>query len=122
MKKRIIPLLSLLFLIAVSLCGCGNSDNAKTGEGLTKSEWIGLLGNKFGYNAYENTEDFYSDVGYGDDHYNEIQACAEWEILPETDTFHPKEKATWKYAIETSVRAIGIDKLNCSDRVLSETQ
>ncbi len=122
MKKRIIPLLSLLFLIAVSLCGCGNSDNAKTGEGLTKSEWIGLLGNKFGYNAYENTEDFYSDVGYGDDHYNEIQACAEWEILPETDTFHPKEKATWKYAIETSVRSIGIDKLNCSNIDMEVTE
>lgn len=122
MKKRRISLFSLLLLVAVLLSGCGNSGNTQSGGGLTKSEWTGLLGDKFGYNTCESTENFYSDVSSGDDYYNEIQACAEWKILPETGSFHPEEKATWKYAVETSVRAIGIDKLNNSDAGVEVTE
>jgi len=121
MKKRAVPLLSLLLLSLSLLCGCGASKDENS-DGLTKGEWVGLLGNKFGYNDYESTEDFYTDVKAGDEHYNEIQACAEWEILPEKDTFHQEEKATWKYAMETSVRAIGIDKLNHSEIDMDVTE
>lgn len=122
MKKRVIPLLAFLWLTVASLSGCGNPGNAGTGGGLTKSEWIGLLGDKFGYNEYMNTEDIYSDVSGGDEYYDEIQACAEWEILPEKGSFYPKEKATWQYAIETSVRAIGMDKLNHSNAGMEVTE
>lgn len=123
MRKKTSSLLFLLLLLAVVLCGCQKQSDAPEADGkLTKREWIGLLGDKFGYNAYENTEDFYSDVSSGTDYYNEIQACAEWEILPETDSLHPEDKATWRYAIETSVRAIGIDKLNHSDAGMEVTE
>lgn len=120
MKKRIIPLLSLLLLAVFVMAGCGKSN--ASGDGLTKSEWAGLLGDKFGYHEYEATEDFYSDVSSSDDHYDEIQACAEWEVLPETGTLGSKDKATWQYAIETSVRAIGLDKLNNSDIGMEVTE
>lgn len=122
MKKRIIPLLSILCLVVAFLSGCGNSDSVGTGGGLTKSEWTGLLGDKFGYNTYEAAGDIYSDVSDEDAYYDEIQACAEWAILPEKGSFHPNEKATWQYAIETSVRAIGIDKLNHSDMGMEVTE
>lgn len=123
MRKRIISLLFLLLLLAAALCGCQkHSDAPETDGKLTKREWIGLLGDKFGYNAYENSEDFYSDVSSDTDYYDEIQACAEWEILPETGSLQPEDKATWRYAIETSVRAIGIDKLNHSDARMEVTE
>lgn len=114
MRKRILPFIALLTALTAFLCGCGNTENT-SGRGLSKGEWIGRLGNKFGYNSCENSEDFYSDVSSENEYYDEIQACAEWEVLPEKASFHPDEKTTWKYAIETSVRAIGIDKLNKSD-------
>lgn len=116
MRKRIIFLLSLTLLLTMVLCGCNqSSETSAMSSSLTKREWTGLLGNKFGYNAYESTQDFYSDVSKGSAYYDEIQACAEWEILPETGMLHPEDKATWRYAIETSVRAIGIEKLNSCD-------
>ncbi len=120
MRKKICVLLSALTLLAVGLSGCGSSqsstsDSASSSDGaLSKSEWVGMLGEQFGYDAYESTEDFYSDVDSSNAYYDEIQACAEWEILPETSEFQPDAGATWEYAIETSVRAIGIDRLNSS--------
>lgn len=122
MRKKIIFLVSLLLLTTV-LCSCQKSPDTKEAkENLTKSEWVGLLGNKFGYNAYENTNDFYSDVKADSDYYNEIQACAEWEVLTEKDTFYPKELATLQYAVQTSVRAIGIEKLNNADIGMEVTE
>lgn len=112
MRKKLIFLLSLL-LLAATLCSCQKQPDTPQPDGtLTKSEWTGLLGDKFGYHAYESTVDFYSDVSPDHNYYDEIQACAEWEILPEQGVFQPDRKATWRYAIETSVRAIGIEKLN----------
>lgn len=119
MKKKIVWLLALSFIVAAALCGC-QSNQEKAGADLSKAEWVGLLGDKFGYDAYESTTDFYSDVSADDDCYNAIQACAEWEILTETGAFHPKDAATWRYAIETSVRAIGIDKLKYSGAEVAE--
>ncbi|NBJ96397.1 hypothetical protein D5282_03470 [bacterium 1xD8-48] len=114
MRKRILPFIVLLTALTALLCGCGSTENT-SGKGLSKGEWIGRLGEKFGYNVCESSEDFYSDVSSENEFYDEIQACAEWEVLPEKTTFRPDEKATWKYAIETAVRAIGIDKLNKQD-------
>ncbi len=113
MRNRISFLLSVVLLLTTVLCGCQKtSESSEMNGSLTKREWTGLLGDRFGYNAYENIQDFYSDVSYGSACYDEIQACAEWEILPEKGVFHPEDRATWRYAIETSVRAIGIEKLN----------
>lgn len=123
MRKRIVFLVSVVLLLATALCGCQKaSETSEMNGNLTKREWTGLLGDKFGYNAYENTQDFYSDVSSDSACYDEIQACAEWEILPETGVFHPEELATWRYAIETSVRAIGIEKLNKCDIGMEVTE
>lgn len=123
MRKKITFLTSLLLFMAVALCGCQKqSDIQGKDEVLTKSEWTKLLGDKFGYNTYESTEDFYTDVDSGNSCYNQIQACAEWGILPETGSFRPDEQATWRYAIETSVRAIGIEKLNNSNAGMEVTE
>lgn len=116
--KNLVFIMALLIAASMMLGGCGNSaenDGSAGNGGLTKGEWVGLLGEKFGYQDFESTEDFFEDVGSDYDFYDEIQACAEWEILPEEGNFEPDEQAEWEYAMETSVRAIGIEKLNQSD-------
>ncbi|MBP3542875.1 MAG: hypothetical protein J6J86_01475, partial [Lachnospiraceae bacterium] len=123
MRKVRISLLSLMLILAVMLCGCqNNSDSSETNGKLTKSEWAGLLGEKFGYQSYEAIGDFYSDVSNENEYYDEIQACAEWEVFPEKGSFYPNATATWQYAIETAVRAIGIDKLNNSEIGMEVTE
>lgn len=121
MKKRNCYITTVLLILICVLTGCGKtggggSDTSAAGsEKLSKGEWIGLLGDQFGYTDYETTDDYYSDVTSDYEYYDEIQACAEWEVLTEEKELHPEDTATWQYAIETSVRAIGIDKINKSD-------
>lgn len=121
MKKRNCYITTVLLILICVLTGCGKtggggSDTSAAGsEKLSKGEWIGLLGDQFGYTDYEITDDYYSDVTSDYEYYDEIQACAEWEVLTEEKELHPEDTATWQYAIETSVRAIGIDKINKSD-------
>lgn len=123
MKKKIV-ILSFFLMLIMGLTGCGKSqavisdhtDNAV----LSKSEWIGVLGNGFGYDLPENDLPIYSDVGNDDLHYTQIQACAEWGIITETGSFEPNANATWKYAIETAVRAIGIENINNAGEQVSE--
>lgn len=123
MGKRIMFLISFLLSLTVVLCGCQRqSDIQEDSKALTKSEWVGLLGDRFGYDAYENAGDFYTDVHSDNRCYNQIQACAEWGILPEAGSFQPDGQVTWRYAVETSVRAIGIDKLNHSDAGIEVTE
>lgn len=123
MRKKIMFFISFLLLLTVVLCGCQKqTDMQEDDRVLTKSEWAGLLGDRFGYDAYENTGDFYADVHSDDSCYNQIQACAEWGILQETGSFHPDDQVTWLYAIETSVRAIGIEKLNHSNAGIEVTE
>ncbi len=110
-KRCILGIFLILLVFAVT--GCGKEESAE--ESITKGHWTGLLGNKFGYNESAAQEDFYDDVDSSNEDYGEIQACAEWEILPEKGNFYPEEKTNWRYAIETSVRAIGLEKLNAAD-------
>ncbi len=123
MKRLFYQTLLILAILTIMLTGCrskeGSSPNQAGGGGeegqLTKGQWVELLGNKFGYEAYEGTESYFSDVSPEAGCYSAVQACKEWGILTEENNFFPEDKVTWQYAIETSVRAIGIDKLNQSD-------
>lgn len=114
MKRRRYGLGIILILLVFAVTGCGKKEESVE-EGITKGHWTGLLGDKFGYNESALQEDFYDDVDSSNEDYKEIQACAEWEILTENGSFHPEEKTNWRYAIETSVRAIGLEKLNAAD-------
>ncbi len=123
MKRRLTSILSFLLIMSFLLQGCASAaGDGKNSGSLTKAEWIGLLGDKFGYTDYENGDDFFEDVKPEDAYYKEIQACAEWEILPEEGKLEPDEKIDWRYAIETTVRAIGIEKLNQSENGLTVSE
>ena len=77
MRKRIVFLLSVMLFLSIILCGCQKvSETTEMSGNLTRREWAGLLGDKFGYNSYESTQDFYSDVSVDSAYYDEIQACA----------------------------------------------
>ena len=118
MKRMLCRVISVLLILSLFLSGCSKNKGDKAadeGGQLTKEEWIGLLGDKFGYNLYENEEPFFSDVSVDNVHFDNIQACKEWGILIEEGALEPESKITWQYAVETSVRAIGIEKLNLSN-------
>lgn len=123
MKRRLTSIISILLVTSFLLQGCASvAGDGKSSGSLTKEEWIGLLGDKFGYADFESENGFYEDVKPDNEYYKEIQACAEWEILTEKEKLEPNQKIDWQYAIETTVRAIGIEKLNQSDSGLNVSE
>lgn len=119
----------ILALIVLSTClaGCGNasqevmSDNTGSGN-LTKGEWIGLLGEGFGYDQPYGETAIYSDVKSDHEFYDQIQACAEWEVINEQGTFQPDQEASWDYALQTAVRAIGLDNIESAGKSIDENE
>lgn len=116
-------LCALLLLSAAALTGCGSDDSAvalseSISGGLSRAEYIGMLGDSFGYDTYLSEEDIFPDVTLADDHYAEIQAAAEWEIIDRDGEFEPDETATLSFALESAVRAVGTDDIAASGAII----
>ena len=96
----------VLVTAAVLLAGCKGGDRgglafggqeAEDG-GLTNGQWIQLLGDKFGYNRFEGSEDYFSDVG-PEEWYTQAVVWAETRGLVrgfEDNTFRPGAGVTWE--------------------------
>lgn len=139
MKKQFHTVLSLLLILTLVLVGCGQSagdaekanvdiadspqesaDSQKTeleeNANLSKAQWAWMISEQFGYSeGEEEHEAFYSDVKPSDDYYNEIQLCKAFEVFTEEGTFEPDTLVSWNYAIESAVRAVGVEKLQVSE-------
>lgn len=123
--KKYLKLILALIALSTCLVGCGDSSQEvvsnSTGNGnLTKGEWIGLLGEGFGYNQPNGETAIYSDVEANYEFYDQIQACAEWEVINEQGTFYPDKEASWDYALQTAVRAIGVDNIESAGISIDE--
>lgn len=107
-----------LCLLVLSLCifftGCGKKENES--DKLSRAEYVGLLGDTFGINEYENQKDYFGDVSSSNKFYSQIQACTEWEVLESADKFEPESYTTLKFAIESAVKAVGLDKIEKSGK------
>lgn len=114
-------LLCLGLMSAFCLAGCAGKQPAlteveestvtNTQSHYSRAEWIQRLGDTFGYVTYQSDSALFSDVQASEDYYAEVQACSEWEVITDTGDFFPKEAVTWEYALDTAVRAIGIEEL-----------
>lgn len=114
-----ILLCMLLSFLAVALTGCGKDDGvAASGRSidgeLSRAEFIGMLGDSFGYDMYLSETDIFSDVSSSNEYYPEIQAAAEWQIIDSEGNFEPDKKASVGFALESAVRAVGTDDIAAS--------
>lgn len=111
--KRIVRVLFLgmmFIFLGFGVTACAKKDKAD--EKLSRSEYIGLLGDKFGIQEYEADKDFFSDVNSSNSYYSQVQACAEWEVIEASGKFNPDDEVSLKFALESAVKAIGIDNIN----------
>lgn len=110
--KRIGQALFLCMMVVFwgfGITACTKKDKAD--ENLSRSEYIGLLGGKFGIQEYEANQDFFRDVNSSNSYYSQVQACAEWKVIEASEKFHPDDKVSLKFALESAVKAIGLDKI-----------
>lgn len=119
--KQLLCVFILLF--AAALTGCGKDDNVTTSGkstdgGLSRAEYIGMLGESFGYDTYVSETDIFSDVASTNEYYPEIQAAAEWQIIDSGERFEPDKAASISFALESAVRAIGTDDIAASGAVI----
>lgn len=119
-KRGIVSLLSAALVLAM-MTGCtnnkpdasaGNNNTTNVNGSIDRQSYIGLIGQEFGFNNPLAESDFFDDVNSGNEYYDSIQACAEWEIIPNSGSFKPKEEASLGFAIETAVRSIGLEYID----------
>lgn len=143
MRKKLLSIISLLLILPLVLTGCGQSaqdaskanvdlqeeaaDSNKESAAsqkpeldkdakLNKAQWAWMISEQFGYSeGEEELEAFYSDVSPSDDYYNEIQLCKAFEVFTEEGAFAPDTPVSWNYALESAVRAIGMEKLQIAE-------
>ena len=112
MKKRIIRLVNIMTIalsLGLLLTACGGASADADGT-LTRASYIGMLGDTFGYNDPSAESAIFSDVSSNNEFYNQVQACAEWEVISNENNFEPDKKATTGFVLESAVKAIGLNK------------
>lgn len=113
MKKRIIRLVNIMTIalsLGLLLTACGGASADANGT-LTRASYIGMLGDTFGYNDPSAESAIFSDVSSNNEFYNQVQACAEWEVISNENNFEPDKKATTGFVLESAVKAIGLNKV-----------
>lgn len=108
MKRKI--LFIILAACVLALVGC-SSDSGSGSSGMTRAQFIGLLGEEFGYQDFGSDADLFDDVNNTNENYAAIQAAAEWNVLEKGGDFKPDEKATLGFALDSAVRAIDTAKI-----------
>ncbi len=125
-KTSILVAVSLLVLGLMAGCGktepTGKSTPDSASKGLTRAEYIGMLGESFGLDNYVSAEQLIPDVPSSNQYYNFIQAGAEWDVIDKGRNLEPESAATLAFATETAVRAIGIDKLEASGATVDKSK
>jgi len=134
-KKRFALILGMLLIMQFCLAACSKSDDnkestsagkaetsspAKEVNGITKADFAGILGGRFGYNDYESKKDIFEDVSSSNENYSEIQALSEWGVIENGGKFEPDKDVSLKYAVESAVKAVGIDKIKKSGADINE--
>lgn len=132
MKSNKVKKLLLLCVLSITVCflisGCGDKktkdsdakDNtSEVSKEFSRDDYIGLLGKEFGYEDYVSETALFSDVKSSNKYYSQIQACSEWGIIESSGKFKPNDSVKLGYAIETSVKAIGMDNMSNGENVVS---
>ena len=121
MKKIWQIILLTLFACGMGLVvfGCSDKETEETtvqeqsdNDSLTRAEFIKLLGYEFGYDCPVQEDVIFSDVSESHEYYPEIQACAESLVVDQEDKFRPDDEATIEFALNSAVKAVGIDHIN----------
>lgn len=110
MKRWVSLLLAIVLALGacVSGTGCGKKGSLHI---LTRGEWIGQLADSFGLTECYDPTPIFKDIDEKNDYFNEIQACAEWDVIDKTKKFQADEKADVNFAVETAVRMIGVNRI-----------
>ncbi len=93
------------------ISGCSNTNKVQI---LTRAEWINEITNTFGLEECYDTNPIFSDVQNDNKFFEQIQSCAEWKIIEGEGLFNPDKRADVDFAIITSIKAIGLDKIEKS--------
>lgn len=109
MKRIIALIVAILTIVSLSfsLVGC----NGQKVHIYTRGEWINEIASIFGLTTPYSDESYFVDVKPGDEWFNAVQACAEWEIIDKGGKFEPTKRADVNFAMVTAVKAVGLDRI-----------
>ena len=115
-KKRLFIATIIVLCLAVSLLslsGCKgkgtDAENTPVGGYVTREEWLSMLADGFGLDAYQSDTPYYSDIEAGNDLFPAVQALTEWDILSiySSDTLEAGKAVTYEEVASTAAIAAG---------------
>lgn len=113
-KNRALVIGIITLMLTLSLTACGKTSgekSSKASSGMARDEFIGLLGDTFGYDNYVTESNIFSDVDNTNAYYSEIQASSEWGVIDKGGEFKPSERVSLGFALESAVRAIDVEDI-----------
>lgn len=114
--KKLYSMFLSLGIIMCLFAGCQkNTEVAK----ITKGDFAEILANEFNYSSIQTGVDEYSDVKADNKHYDAIQACVACNAFVGGGEFGAEQTATMQFAVESAIRAIGVDSISCADSTFS---
>ena len=104
--KRLVSLFLCIALIASMFSACSSLNLNTNNSIITKAEWIELLAKNFGLFESEKKTPYFSDVPKDSKVFNYVQACKEWDILPDSQkSLDISSKINRAYALATAKNA-----------------
>lgn len=142
MKKRLIALLLAFSSLLGIMAGCGRDNDPEGGsgsqtpnaeqlsattEGITRGQWITMLGQGMGMEEYIGASAYYSDIPSGSELYPYVQSSYEWGVLAleQEGAFRPDESATKGFIAATAMLSVGtisVEEGATEDEVLASAE
>ncbi|MCM1263320.1 MAG: hypothetical protein NC313_11435 [Butyrivibrio sp.] len=80
--------------------------NTEVPDGVTRYEWLEMLGERFGINEYTGETPYFSDVNSENPHFAYIQAAVEHNVLNVSSDFEGDKYASGQFIIVTAMKTL----------------
>ncbi len=105
-NKRLIVIIAIVAVVAFVIGIVITTLVLSRGNKVSRYEWVDRICEIADIYEYETDEPFYDDVDRDNDHFKDIQAAVEADVIPITKKFNGEKPVTGEFAVVSALRAV----------------